>query len=136
MDNSGFTLIEMLLSVFIISIIASFVAYNLVSEVRQSDLTNARLQIDAGLELARSCAIAGDTESEVVFETSQLTIECQNLEQTIKFDGIEISTNFPNNTAIFNPHGIVNQAATIEVCNSSGCNQLTIGVGRSYASFK
>lgn len=126
----------MLLSILIISIIVSFVAYNLVSEVRHSELSNSRLEVNSSLELARSCAIANGSKSEVVFGASQLFINCPPLEQTIEFEGIAITTNFPDNTATFNQYGIINQGATIELCNSSGCNQLTIGIGRSYASFK
>lgn len=136
MDNHGFTLIEMLFSVFIIAIIVSLITYNVVYEVRRSELSNSQLQIEGSLELARSCAIANQTMSSVTFGRHQLAIECVDSNQTVAFDNVEITTNFPNNVATFNSSGIVNQAATIDICNPSGCEQLTIGVGRSDVNVK
>lgn len=136
MGNEGFTLIEMLLSVFIIAIIVSLITYNIVYEVRKSELSNSQLQIEGSLELARSCAIANRQDSRVVFGLHELQIDCYDNVQAVEFENVEINTNFPNNVAIFNSSGSVNQAATIDICNVSGCVQLTIGVGRSDINVK
>lgn len=136
MGNEGFTLIEMLFSVFIIAIIVSVITYNVVYEVRRSELSNSQLQIEASLELARSCAIANQEQSRVIFKPNQLQIDCFGSQQAIAFPNAEITTNFPNDIVSFNQSGIVNQAGTVDICNESGCKQLTIGVGRSDVNVK
>ncbi len=136
MGSSGFTLLEMLFSIFLIAIIISFVSSNLINEVSRSDVTSAGYEIQAGLELARSCALATAEDATVSFGQSAVTIKCERVDRNLKFDDVVITTNFPNNIAKFDEHGNVSQAATIEICNQRLCQTLTIGVGRSDVNVK
>lgn len=135
LTNSGFTLIEMLLSVFIISLLMVIISFDLVAEVRKADVQAATLEIQTILEGARSCAMATNSESSVKFNHNQILVNC-GTEYNFELENVDVTTNFPNQTAIFDHNGIVNQAATINVCNNQSCSKLTVGIGRSDVQIK
>lgn len=136
MDKSGFTLLEMLFSILIITIIVGFVSYNIVYEVRRSQLTNGQYQVAGSLELARSCAMATRSGGQVIFEADRINVSCEHMSQEIIVDKVTLTTNFPADTAKFDEGGIINQGATIDVCNQSGCRAVTVGVGSSDVQIK
>lgn len=136
MDKLGFTLLEMLVSLLIISVITLFVSYNAVAEVRSNQVQAGSRQVAASLEYGRSCAMASKLESKLIFKPHQIAIECSQNDRELSFDNVDITTNFPNNTATFNQRGIINQGATINVCNQSGCTRVTIGIGSSDVQIK
>lgn len=136
MDKRGFTLLEMLFSLFIITIIVSFVSYNVILEVRTSQVTNASLQVSASLEAGRSCAMASREDASVKFSAEKIEVDCNKNTHVIEVPKVEITTNFPSDTAKFNSRGVVNRGATINVCNKSGCKRVTIGIGRSDVQIK
>lgn len=136
MNKSGFTLLEMLVSIFIITLILSFVSYNIIGEVRRSQVSSTAMQVQSIVELSRSCALASGAESILSFSNSNASLSCEYLNKNFYFDQVEVNTNFPNNTAKFNKDGVINQGATIDICNNFSCQQVTVGVGSSDAQIK
>lgn len=136
MAKAGFTLLEMLFSLLIIAIIMMFVSANVLAVVRASQVKNGARQVVASLEYARSCALASKEEAKLVFTEDGIGITCRQDHREIKIEQVSITTNFPKNTAVFNQSGVVNQGASINVCNQSGCQQVTIGIGRSDVQIK
>lgn len=136
LSTNGFTMIEMLFSLLIISMLMIFITFNLIGEVTASNLKSATLTIQSVLEGARSCAIATKQTSSVVFNENSLEVNCGTADYVSRLNRVTVSTNFPNSTATFTKSGIVNQAATIEVCSKSKCTDITIGIGRSDVQIK
>lgn len=133
--NSGYTLLEMLISIFILSIIILLLAFNYASQSESSKLSSTLLQLQTILESARSCALATGDEAIITFSDSVVTVDCDE-HLSYEFTGIVITTNFPNDTGKFYASGVISQGATIEVCVPKRCKQLTIAVGRSDVTIK
>ncbi|WOO87619.1 type II secretion system protein [Mollicutes bacterium LVI A0039] len=136
MEDDGFTLIEMLISLLIISCITTLLVYNIYNQVQATNLETASKQIVTLLETARSCALANQSNSTVEFASSSVTVSCPDMQRVWQFDNMVIDTNFPDNTAVFYKSGVVNQGATIKMCNETRCQIITIGVGRSDVQIK
>lgn len=136
MNKTGFTLLEMLISIFIITLILSFVSYNIIGEVRRSQVSSAAMQVQSIIELTRSCALASGEDGILKFGEAYASLSCEYLNKNYYFDQVEVNTNFPDNTAKFNQEGVVNQGATIDICNNFSCQQVTVGVGSSDAQIK
>lgn len=136
MDNHGFTLIELLLCLFVITIITTLVITNVIDEVNTNQVKVGSRQVVTSLEWGRSCAMATNTSATVSFSSNHIVVKCSQNEQLFSTENVEISTNFPNDTATFNERGIVNQGATINICNEAKCEQVTIGIGRSDVQIK
>lgn len=135
-NNYGFTLLEMLLSVFILSLITILVSFNVVDEVRKNQLRDDAYKIQMALETARSCSIATSSKSKLEFLSDKILYTCSSMKKEIKFDDRKLKTNFPNNIAVFNQKGAINRAATISVCLENTCKNLTIGIGKSDVKIK
>lgn len=131
----GFTLIEMLLSVFIISLLMVIISFDLVTDVRRADVQAASLELQSILEGTRSCAIATNSNSSVTFNNNIIDIKCDREYQFV-LKNVDVVTNFPNQVATFDRNGIINQGATIDVCNNQKCNKMTVGIGRSDVQIK
>lgn len=136
MDNHGFTLIELLLSLFVITIITTLVITNVIDEVKTNQVKVGSRQVVTSLEWGRSCAMATNVDATIRFSSNHIVVKCNHNEQLFSTENVEISTNFPNDTAIFNERGVVNQGATINICNEAKCEQVTIGIGRSDVQIK
>lgn len=136
MDNHGFTLIELLLSLFVITIITTLVITNVIDEVKTNQVKVGSRQVVTSLEWGRSCAMATNADANISFSSNHIVVKCNHNEQMFSTKNVEISTNFPNDTAIFNERGVVNQGATINICNEAKCEQVTIGIGRSDVQIK
>lgn len=126
----------MLISLFIITLIVILVSYNLIAEVRRSNVMAASYQVQTLIELGRSCAMATTDESSIQFSNNKAVVNCQNTINNFEFDNVTITTNLPNDTISFYSTGVVNQGATIDICNNQMCKQVTIGVGVSDAQVK
>lgn len=127
--DDGFTLIEMLLSVFIVSIIASFVIINLTTEVKNTNLSTTSLKIQSAIEMTRSCALSSAESETLVITNNQITSSC--VDSDLKLEDITINSNFPNQTITFNQSGNIERGGTIEVCQNDSCQNIVIGIGAS-----
>lgn len=131
MDNEGFTLLEMLISVFVISIILYMFVYEITNEVQAGEVRSAAFEVEALVEGARSCALANQSNSTVTVKTSGLIINCSADSYEAKLDEVELTSNFPSDKIEFSEKGIVKRGGTVNVCKHKVCEKVTIGIGKS-----
>lgn len=131
MGNEGFTLLEMLISVFIISIIFYMFIFDIANEVKEGRIRSTSFEIEAVIEGTRSCGIANQTSSVVTLLTSDIVIDCGEESYDVQLEDVNITSNFPNNKIEFSEKGIVKRGGTINVCSKEVCEKITIGIGKS-----
>ncbi len=129
--DKGFTLLEMLLSVFVISTITWLVTYNIIEVNYRKELSEATKMVVVYLEGAKNCSIASNLESEVIFDKQVMVQTCVNINNGYEYPNVEITTNFNQDTVSFTKRGTVKKGGTVTICNKIKCNYVTIGVGNS-----
>lgn len=127
--DDGFTLIEMLLSVFIVAIIATFVIINLTEEVGNTNLTTASLKVQSVIEMTRSCALTTAETANIVLDAHHVQSSC--IDSELDLGELNITSNFPSQTLSFNSNGNIIRGGTIEICNENECQKIVIGIGAS-----
>ncbi len=132
--DDGFTLIEMLLSLFIVSIIATFVIINLTTEVRDTNLSTTSLKVQSIIEMTRSCALSTAQETELKLGSNNLQSSC--IDSQLSLEGVILTSNFPNQTIEFNSNGNVKRGGTIDLCQRGKCQSVVIGIGASDVKIK
>ncbi len=129
--DRGFTLLEMLLSLFVIMTIVWLITYNIYQVNSQSQLTETTRIVAMYLEGAKNCSIATATETVVNLSQVGINGSCQLVENEYQFEDVEVTTNFINNSVTFNERGNALKGGTITICNHIGCKYVTVGVGNS-----
>ncbi len=129
--DKGFTLLEMLLSLFVVITIVWLITYNIYRVNSQSQLSEATHIVAMYLEGAKNCSIATAKETEVSLSQVGINSSCQIVQNQYQFEDVELTTNFSNNIVTFNERGNALKGGTITICNHIGCKYVTVGVGNS-----
>ncbi len=138
-NNQGFTLPELLLSTFILGILAQLVAMNMLGHMPQRRLSGATRQMTWDLMRARMQAIKLRQNVQVAFvDAHTYTIwidtnkngvtdsgeaELKNLDNNYR--GVNVTS---TNNITFNSRGASLNAATITLTNSKGSKVITVNV--------
>jgi prepilin-type N-terminal cleavage/methylation domain-containing protein len=133
--NSGYTLIEVLTVVAIITIVAGIILPNVVTWLPKYRLSSGAEEIQSTLQLARLGAIKQNTSATVTFSTVTHTFWAKIGAQTIKKGempaGITIdSVTVPASQVIFNSRGLADTSpGDILVKNNQGASKtITVNI--------
>jgi competence protein ComGD len=135
LNNFGFTLMEMLMVMFIVSIIMGVLMIGEHSIYRDDAFNRFYENFQNDIYLAQMCAYNNNTNSEIVIDNEFYIVSCDGYEKKYTYDAnCTIATNFPDNTIKFNENGNINQAGTINMCMSGECYDIVfnLGNGRFY----
>jgi prepilin-type N-terminal cleavage/methylation domain-containing protein len=138
-NNQGFTLPELLLSTFIIGVLAQLMAMNMLGQMPQRRLSGATQQITWDLMRARMQAIKLRQNVQVTFvDAHTYTIWIDTNKNGVTDSGEEELKNLYNNyrgvnvastnNITFNSRGASDHAATITLTNSKGLKVITVNV--------
>ena len=128
----GFTLIEVLICLFILSIMIGLSSTSFLSLSPKYKLKKAAWEIRSRLNYARYKAVFEGEKVRVSFDSSRYKIEQYDEDQNlwlIKLENIlEGVTVNANNSPFFHPGGTVSNLASIYVTNSWGQYKITIAI--------
>jgi type II secretion system protein H len=129
--QTGFSLIEMMVIIAIVSIMAGIAIPNLLSYVPNWRLKNAATDLYSNLQLARTTAIKEGSICRVTFSGSpdQYSVVCKDKTVTlgdyksgVRFDGLGTAS------IGFTPSGFADATSSISLTNSGGTRRYTISV--------
>ena len=123
--NSGFTLTELMVTIAVISILASLAIPNFVAWLPNYRLRSGAEEIHSTLQLARVRAIKQNATATVAFNIANETFQASVGGQTFRSGqmpaGIDIdSTDFGGDSVEFNSRGIATAAGSAVVRNNLG----------------
>ena len=128
----GFSLIEILICLFILSIMIGLFSPSFLSLSPKYKLEKAAWEIRSRLNYARYKAVFEGEKVRVSFDSSRYKIEQYDEEQElwmVKLESIlEGVTINANNSPFFHPGGTVSNLASIYVTNSWGQYKITIAI--------
>jgi len=131
-SNLGFSLIEVLICLFILSIMIGMSSMSFLSLSPKYKLKKATWEIRSRLNYARYRAVFEGEKVRVSFDSSRYKIEQYDEDQelwTVKLESIlEGVTINANNSPFFHPGGTVSNLASIYVTNSWGQYKITIAI--------
>ena len=125
-NKEGFSLIELLIVLFILAIIAAVASPNVSQWLERNRLKTTCRQLTSDLQFAKMKAVAEKTQCAVVFDTANNLYRIQKWDTTLATPawvtlgadrnlsdsanasyakGVTMSQNFVNNTVIFTPTG-------------------------------
>jgi len=130
--RAGFTLLEMLITCFILALIVSLFSFGFRNLSPQYKLKKAAWEIYSRLNYARYKAIFKMVKVKVKFESnSYLLQKYDNQKQEWVndewgfLDGVNIQA---NNSPIFHPTGTVSNLASIYISNANGRYRITLAI--------
>ncbi len=130
--NQGFSLVEVLICLFILSIMIGLSSSSLFSLSPKYKLQKAVWEIRSRLNFARYRAVFEGEKVRVSFNSQQYKIEQYNEYQDLWMvklenilDGVTVKA---NNNPFFHPGGTVSNLASIFVSNSWGEYKITIAI--------
>ena len=124
--NSGYTIIEVLTVIAIISIVLGIVIPNVLGWLPRYRLRSGAEEIQSTLQLARLGAIKQNKDATVTFDTTNHTYLAEISENGLRIkngkmpSGIIIASSSPSSEVEFNSRGLANEATTILVRNNQG----------------
>lgn len=133
-ERNGFTLMEMLVVIFIVGILATISMPYLIPTHRFATLDGAADNLISTFSATRSTAIAENTYCRIKIEAATGTLEMQQwdplarewretgvgykLPERVSFKGGGIT--FPNSIALFDPHGALNEGGGLIIEDAKG----------------
>jgi prepilin-type N-terminal cleavage/methylation domain-containing protein len=132
MNKKGFTLIEVVLSLFLLAILAGLTSISFLHTGPKYRLQKAVWEISSRLNYARYNAIFNGVKIRIRFENSAYSVEYyeENQEQWVRKDHnfLEGVTIRANNSPVFHPQGTVSNLASIYISNSWGEYRISIAI--------
>lgn len=127
--NNGFTLIEVLISIFLLAVMLAMASGSFLGLSPKYRLKKAVWEINTQMNYSRYKAIFNKTRVRIRFGTSSYSIEeYKNIwvkKQTHVYEGVSVQA---NNTPTFHPNGTVSNLASIYISNSWGRYRITIAI--------
>ena len=138
-NKQGFTLVELLLSTFILGVFAQLVAMNMLGQMPQRRLSGATQQLTWDLMRARMQAIKLRQNVQITFvDAHTYTIWIDTNKNGVTDSGEEEWKNVSNkyrgvnvtatNTITFNSRGASHNAATITLTSSQGSKSIAVNI--------
>lgn len=129
---SGFTLIEVMIVIALISILAAIAAPNFRNYMIQRRLNGAARQVMSDLMFARMQAVSKDKNFQVTFSGTSYTIVDVATGETvvtknIQTDYYDVSLS-SNNNPIFLPRGTATSLPTITLTNAGGSKSVCVAL--------
>ena len=132
MFRKGFTLLEVMISVFIIGILIGLASFSFVRQIPKYQLLRAVRELHSRMNQARYQAIFSGTKVRIHFDQSGYMLEKFNQDRkewisapTNILEGISLKA---NNFPTFHPQGTVSNLATIHLYNSWGAYKITLAI--------
>jgi prepilin-type N-terminal cleavage/methylation domain-containing protein len=130
--TSGFSLIEVMISMFILGLIIALLSHSFRNQAPKYQLKKAVWEIYSRLNYARYKAIYRGLKYKVSFDTHSYVIEKFDehnsewkIEQLSFLEGVEVTA---NNSPIFHPRGTVSNLASIFIKNSRGEYRISVAI--------
>ncbi len=131
-DKKGFSLVEVLIATFIITIILGVASTSFLNLAPKYRLKSAVREINSRLNYARYKSIFEGVKVRVKFDKHSYTLETydgeQNewkIERTYFLSGVTLQA---NNSPTFHPVGTVSNLASIYISNSWGKYKITLAI--------
>ncbi len=131
LQNKGYTLIEALIVVNIISTLMVMFITSFNVNTQNVKFNQEISVLSKSINQARICAI--DYKSRIKLDQNQITVFCPNNKVTHKFTG-NLSNNFQGGEMKFSKLGKLTQAGTITLTNGFQTHQIKINIGYGYES--
>ena len=136
---TGFTLVELMITVVVIGIVARVAAVNMVREMPRYRLTSAAMQLAWTFRALRMRTISQHHTVTVTFTNNHVyTVwtdrndngsidsgEVQSTDLSGAYPGVQLAS---NTNPVFNPIGTVTNLPTITLTNPSGAKTLTMNI--------
>ena len=132
MFRKGFTLLEVMISVFIIGILIGLASFSFVRQIPKYQLLRAVRELHSRMNQARYQAIFSGTKVRIHFDQNGYRLESyhQDRKEWVCgpkniLEGISLEA---NNSPTFHPQGTVSNLATIHLYNSWGAYKITLAI--------
>ncbi|MBN2245585.1 MAG: prepilin-type N-terminal cleavage/methylation domain-containing protein [Candidatus Aminicenantes bacterium] len=130
--RSGFSLIEILVVMFILTVVLFLLSSSIFSKSSRHYLDKSAYEVYARMNQARYKAIFAGTKVRVVFSSHSCSSEIfQKNDNTWKLHQrtfLEHASIDANNSPIFHPIGTVSNLASIYIRNDSGAYKITLAI--------
>jgi len=130
--HQGFSLIEIVISLFILAIMVSIASLSFLNRSSKYRLEKAVWEIHSRMNYARYKALFKGEKVRIKFDSQSYSIEAYDEKQkkwiTEQKYFLEGTTLKANNSPIFHPAGTVSNLASIYVSNESGKYKITIAI--------
>ncbi|MFO7980555.1 MAG: hypothetical protein R6V00_06945 [Candidatus Aminicenantes bacterium] len=130
--NKGFSLLETVLSLFLIGVIIGLSSLSFLDKSPQYKLKKAVWEVNSKMNLARYKSIFDNAKFRIKFIESGYIIEKYHEEKKMwimeakkTLDGVNISA---TNSPIFHPLGTVSNLTSIYISNSAGKYRITLAI--------
>lgn len=135
MNNQGFTLLEMLVVLIIISLIFTITAFNYLPVYTNVGLTSEVKTLKSALEVLKLDALISNQDSELQLTNTAFTcyLGKTQIYQHEFFQPLTVTSNFPNNAITINDDGRVSRGGRINLATAQAKKSLIINIsmGRS-----
>ena len=132
MLRKGFTLIEVLISIFIIGLLVGLTSFSFIRQIPKYRLLQGVREIHSRMNQARYQAIFTGAKSRIIIYPNGYRLEKYDLEREEWIRGpknqIAGITLEANNSPTFHPQGTVSNLATIRLYNSWGAYKITLAI--------
>lgn len=130
--KNGFTLIEVVISIFIIGILVGLVSFSFARQIPKYRLLQGVREIHSRMNQARYQAIFSGTKMRINIDHSGYRLEKYDQDRKEWLSGpkhvLEGITIEANNSPTFHPAGTVSNLATIRIYNSWGAYKITLAI--------
>lgn len=129
---SGFTLIEILVVIFILTAMLFLLSSSIFTTSAQHNLDKAAYEVYARMNQARYKAIFEGTKVRVVFSphicSTEIFQKSNNKWKLIQRTYVEHAFLDANNSPVFHPIGTVSNLASIYILNDAGVYKITLAI--------
>lgn len=127
----------MIVVVSVIGLVITSTAVGLTKSLVANEVHSTSLRIIDSAEKVRLCSSTIEKESKLQIMSSKLIESCDNNSNEIILPNkITIDTNFPNDTIVYTENGTITRGGSINVCEQSYCEKLSVSIGRSEFEIK